>query len=84
VQQRTLVRVVVVGGVNEDAVRQRRERGLRLHAGDADHRCAIIAAVKSGNFQRNARLRRVFGPRADGAADGVDKDAAGLIDDRLR
>jgi hypothetical protein len=84
VQQRALVRVVVVGGVDQDAVGQGREGRLRREAGGADHARARRGRVEPGDAAGEPRLLRVFGPGRDGAADRVEDQAARLRHHRLR
>ena len=62
-QQRALMRVVVVGGVGEDAVCQRRERGLRSsRRPDADHRRARRRCRRA--WRSPARCAILPGPRS--------------------
>jgi len=77
-QQGTLVRVVIVGGIDQDAVGQRGEGGLRRSIRHADHASALRGWIKGGDVLRDTRLGGVLGPGADGAAHGIQHQPACL------
>ncbi len=81
-QQRHLVRVVVVGGIDQDAIGERGEGGLRGHVRADDPGPAGCRWIQFGNALGDVRLCRVLDPGRHGAANGVQDDVAGHGDDR--
>ena len=79
VRQRALVGVVVVGGVDQHAVRQRGQRRMGFRA--ADHGRLCLGAELVGELYRDLRLPGVFLVGGNGAAESIQQEALGLLHD---
>jgi hypothetical protein len=84
VDQGSLVGVVVVGRIDEDAVRERGERAVCARAGAAPQAGNGVGSKAERYFACDARLLGIVPPGAERAAYRVENDIAGLGNNGVR